>query len=218
MQWRKAEAFPPRSAEVCRPWYNGSRQVGAGATAEIVGTHECSEYTDATCEVGPKCVICGAVNGEALGHTEANAEGKCDRCGTDLSVATADETIAITAASGTCADPSVSISWAGEKFTVTAYKGTNNNNIRTSDSDHFRVYQGNDLKIAGTGITKVVITAVNESYATVLAGSLTSAGATAVADGSNVVVTVTEGTLDEIAFTTTAQARINNIVVTCVAG
>ena len=51
--------------------FNGKKQIAEGATAVKVGTHECSEYTDATCTDAPKCKICGKAQegGEALGHT-----------------------------------------------------------------------------------------------------------------------------------------------------
>ncbi|MBQ8434209.1 MAG: hypothetical protein IJX23_05345 [Clostridia bacterium] len=40
-------------------------------------------FEDATC-TEPKTCSCGATEGEALGHTEPNIYGKCERCGTQL--------------------------------------------------------------------------------------------------------------------------------------
>ena len=200
--------------------YNGARQVAAGATFEMVSAHVCTSFTEATCTAPAKCVVCGVATGTVAEHADVEpADGKCDSCGANLSVATADESMAIKANAGTLASDSLSISWAGESFTVTAFKGTNNNAIRTSDSDHFRVYQGNDLKITGTGMTKIVITAHGEEkYIAPIVGSLTTAGVTAVRDGSTITITVDEGTVDEIAFTASAQFRINNITITYVEG
>ena len=58
--------------------YNG-RQIGAGATAVIVTAHTCSTYSDATCTAAKACTVCGATEGEALGHNYVG--GTCDRCG-----------------------------------------------------------------------------------------------------------------------------------------
>ncbi|MBQ3041992.1 MAG: hypothetical protein IJD47_02225, partial [Clostridia bacterium] len=38
-------------------------------------------WTDATCTEPKTCTLCWTTQGEALGHTEPNAEGLCDRCG-----------------------------------------------------------------------------------------------------------------------------------------
>ena len=64
--------------------YNGTKQIQKGSTFTVVEAHVCSTYTDATCLEAAQCTVCGKANGEALGHTEANAEGKCDRCGAVL--------------------------------------------------------------------------------------------------------------------------------------
>lgn len=47
--------------------------------------HVCTEFTEATCTEAAQCVVCGKANGEALGHTdEADSNGKCDRCDTEM--------------------------------------------------------------------------------------------------------------------------------------
>ncbi|MBQ9114640.1 MAG: hypothetical protein IJY07_01760, partial [Clostridia bacterium] len=197
--------------------YNSNNNIAQGATVTKVGTHTCETYTDATCTEAPKCTICGAdkVDGEALGHTDTDpADGFCDVCGADTSII--EETIAIAANAGTLAGDSLSISWASTNFNVVGEKGGSSSNIRTSDSDHFRIYQNSNLRISANatqGIVKVVITCTSEAYATACANSLTTTGATAAANGTTVTITVTEGTLAEIAFTATAQFRVNEIVV-----
>ena len=65
--------------------HNGSRQV-AGGTFEKVGTHTCSNYTEATCGAAAACVVCGATTGEPTGlHTYADATctapKTCTECG-----------------------------------------------------------------------------------------------------------------------------------------
>lgn len=59
--------------------YNGSKQVAAGATAEIIGTHECTDLTEATCNDPAACKFCGEIKGEALGH-DYDVDGNCTRC------------------------------------------------------------------------------------------------------------------------------------------
>lgn len=79
--------------------YNGSKQIAEGSTAEIVGTHTCSKWTEATCKDLAACVVCGATTGELLPHTEeavdevpatciatgTTAGVKCSACGTVVS-------------------------------------------------------------------------------------------------------------------------------------
>ena len=94
--------------------YNSALQMKNAWIIEYT-VHTCDYSVAATCTSAAKCSLCGAVdpNGQpiahtysvaatctapakcecgaedpdnpALGHTEANAEGKCDRCGTDVS-------------------------------------------------------------------------------------------------------------------------------------
>ena len=125
--------------------------------------------------------------------------------------------LAVTAATGTLAADSLSISWTNDVVTFTAEKGTQNNAIRTSDTDHFRVYQGNvaTFSVANGTIKQIVITCTSGSYATVCTNSLTEAGYTAVADGN--VVTVTVEGASSITFSASAQWRFNNVEVTYVA-
>ena len=57
--------------------YGGARQVAQGATFEVVGTHECSKWTNATCSSAAKCIVCNAENGDTLPHTPG-AEATCE--------------------------------------------------------------------------------------------------------------------------------------------
>ncbi len=60
----------------------GTNSVGNRLTAHVPHEHD---YKAADCVNPASCKLCGATTGEALGHTEANAEGKCDRCDATLS-------------------------------------------------------------------------------------------------------------------------------------
>ena len=59
--------------------YNEARQIGAGATAEVVGTHECVEFTKATCKEYAACVFCEIEAGELADHDYV--DGTCTVCG-----------------------------------------------------------------------------------------------------------------------------------------
>ena len=48
--------------------YGGARQIAQGATFELIGTHECSKWTDATCSSPAKCIVCGVTKGDKLPH------------------------------------------------------------------------------------------------------------------------------------------------------
>ena len=85
-----------------------------------------------------------------------------------------------------------SISWEGTNFTVTNEKGSSTTAIRTSDSDHYRVYVGSILKFTAKSnkkITKLVITCTSSGdYATYVKNALgdnaTISGATVTWTGS----------------------------------
>ena len=117
------------------------------------------------------------------------------------------------ATGGTLASDSGSISWTVDDFTVTNVKGSTA--IRTSDSDHYRVYANSTLKFTALEktISKVVVTCTNSSYATALSTSATNAGLTATVSGS--VVTITSASaLTEMSMTASAQIRISKVVAT----
>ena len=61
----------------------GMAQIAQGSTVEFVTKHICS-FGEPTCLESATCIHCGVEGDAALGHTEANEEGKCDRCGTQL--------------------------------------------------------------------------------------------------------------------------------------
>ena len=177
---------------------------------------------EATCKTAGIMVYtcaCGDTKSEtieALGHT--TTEGVCERCnetvgGTDAPVEKT-ETLNIYANKGTMGTKV--IAWTQGDVTVSNAQASSSSAIRTSDSDHFRVYASSELTISATGgsIKKIEITCTSASYANVLKGSLTTTGATATVSGSVVTVTVTAANVESILFTMTAQTRINKVVVT----
>ena len=170
--------------------FSNNNQIAQGSTAVITTAHVCSTYTDATCTDPAECTVCGKANGEALGHTEANNEGKCDRCGADLSAP--QPTLAATISFADKAnrtnltdDEQV---WAQNGITVTNAKASSTSNC-ADYSNPARFYKSSSLTIAYTGITKLVVVCGNSSYATALVNSITADdNYTVTADGSNVII------------------------------
>lgn len=125
------------------------------------------------------------------------------------------ESLEIFGTTGTLASDSLSISWEGTNVKFVTEKASSSTAIRTSDADHFRVYQGTKTTIScldGSAITKVVITTTGSSYATALA-SFTVTGGTATADGT-IVTIVAESDATAIVITAGAQWRLSKVEVT----
>ena len=123
------------------------------------------------------------------------------------------EVLEIIANKGVLASGSGSISWTGINFTCTNIKGSTA--IRTSDSDHYRVYQNSTLKLTATekSFTKVVVTCTSSEYANVLKTSATNGGYTASVSGSVVTITCAPA-VSEISMKASAQFRINKVEAT----
>ena len=130
---------------------------------------------------------------------------------TDVGGESVTEKINIYANKGTLASDSKSISWKGTNFTCTNEKASSTNAIRTSDSDHFRAYQGSVLKfnaLGGKSFSQIVVTCTSKDYATALMNSANAAGYTA--STTETVVTITVNSLSEISISNTKQTRINS--------
>lgn len=121
---------------------------------------------------------------------------------------TVTESLNVYGTNGTKSSDSSSISWTGTNFTVTNIKGSTA--IRTSDSDHYRVYANSTLKFTasnGKTFTKIVITCLS-GYADELQSAL---GSSATISGN--VVTWT-GSATEVSGKPTAQTRISKVEAT----
>ena len=107
------------------------------------------------------------------------------------------------------------ISWTSGGVTFTNNKAGSTNAIRTTDSDHFRVYAKSEVVIstASGTLTKVVITCVS-GYADDMETSLKNAGYKVSVSGN--VVTVTGLNTESITFTASAQTRLSKVEVTYV--
>ena len=198
--------------------YGQTIQMNAGwLTAHTPHTHD---YAPATCTAASKCTICDDITGDPLGHIDENADNTCDRtgCGASMTVTKKDETITVAGSTGTQPSDKKSISWTSDNFTITNEQAGSTTAIRTSDSDHFRVYQSSKLTIASNDnqqITQVVITCTSADYATACANSFNAiSGISATASGTTVTITVDAGSVTSITATATKQFRIKTLVVT----
>ena len=107
------------------------------------------------------------------------------------------------------------ISWSGQNFTCTNEQGSSTTAIRTSDSDHHRLYANSTLKFTANGnmtFTQIVVTCTSSSYAGVLQTSATNAGYSATTSGNNVTITVNG--VAAISIKMSAQSRINAVSAT----
>jgi hypothetical protein len=167
----------------------------------------------ATCLLPSQCSVCGNV-GKTVDCKDDDKNGTCDWCGETLKAATT-ETLNIYANKGTLNSAKSEITWtaASGNFTFTNTKGSTA--IRTSDSDHYRVYAGGKAIISGLNgakITKIVINCTGAGYMPSFA-SVT--GATITISGTVVTIVLDDG-VDSITLNHTggSQWRVKNIQVT----
>ena len=103
------------------------------------------------------------------------------------------------------------ITWTSANFVFSNAQGSSTSAIRTSDTDHYRIYANSSITFSaknGKKFKKIVITCTGSSYATPLKNTL---GANATVSGSTVTWT---GSAETITAKVTAQSRINKIVAT----
>ena len=179
-----------------------------GATCTETGLTEgkkcsvCGEFTVKQTEIPAEhhfdngsCIVCGEPDPNQGGSTEPVTESK-----------------KIYANQGSLSNKV--ITWTGDNFTFSNAQASSTSAIRTSDSDHFRVYAKSKVTIAVTSgtITEVVITCTSSSYASAMQTSAETAGYTVSVSGSTVTIKVDNK--QSITFDITAQTRINNVAVT----
>lgn len=194
--------------------YNKVKQIAQGATAEIVVAHVCVDFNPATCTKPETCMVCGAAKEGSgpLGHTDADNNGVCDVCG-ESTATLSSEFIAVAGSTGTLVGKS--ISWTGTNFVVTNNQAGSGTAIRTTDTNHFRVYQNSELVVSTSGdkkISKVVITCQSSDFANALVNSVSADVATATADGVVVTIVVKDSVpVDSLTITASAQFRITTV-------
>ena len=121
------------------------------------------------------------------------------------------ETIALAGSTGTVSGES--ISWTSGSLSFTANKNTSSTAIRTSDTDHFRLYVGFSatLTCSAGNITKIVMTATGSSYAIAPTGSDGSVGTVS---GTTITIVPTASSNTYTIPSITKQTRIKSITVT----
>lgn len=146
-----------------------------------------------------------------------NGDNKCDICSANMSDAPVVEehkvTMDIFANKGTLANKV--ITWTSGDVTVSNAQASSTTAIRTSDSDHYRIYQDSKFIISADGgaIKQIVITCTTSSYANVLVTSANKvSGLSATASGSTVTITVSSA--ESVTISLSAQVRVKNIAVT----
>ena len=196
--------------------YNNVPQVAKGSTVTITTPHTCS-YLDATCTTPATCSACGAYKDNVTAeHKYVDGLCSCGEKDPDYEgevVLPQEEKLTVKATAGSLASDKLSISWSAQNYTLLVEKHNSTTAIRTSDSDHFRVYQDTKTTISGSNITKVVITVTESKYASVLASSLTTTGVTASYSGTTVTFTVDSGTIDSLVITAKGQWRLSSMTV-----
>ena len=125
-----------------------------------------------------------------------------------------DETIVVKGTTGVL-DGTASISWSGTNYEVVNYKDNSTTAIRTSDSDHFRIYVGNEFYVRGKDgalMSQVVINSVS-SYLINNTANVVDAGWTVSANGTTITYTAAEPSA-ELHISIGKQSRIKQVVIT----
>ena len=166
------------------------------------------------------CDICGAI--EITDHIDENGDNLCDICAVSIgggSTApdpeiTVEKTVSmdIFANKGTLSNKV--ITWTSGDVKVSNAQGSATSAIRTTDSDHYRVYKSSNVVISveNATITKVVLTC-ETGYVTGISTGATNAGYAVVVNGT-IVTIIASGNVDSIDFIASEQARINKVEVT----
>ena len=166
------------------------------------------------------CDICGAT--EITDRIDENSDNLCDICGISIgggSTApdpeiTVEKTVSmdIFANKGTLSNKV--ISWTSGDVTVSNAQGSATSAIRTTDSDHYRVYKSSNVVISveNATISKVILTC-ESGYVNGILNGATNAGYDVVVNDT-IVTIIASGDVDSIDFIASEQARINKVEVT----
>ena len=198
--------------------YNTVAQIAQGSSTVTVTTiHTCS-FSEATCTDGSACTSCGkAGSTAALGHTAANAEGKCDRCGIDLNASYVEKELSFSSTANRTVFTTSQQVWAANGVTLTNDKGSSTSNV-ADYSNPARFYKSSKLTLECANMTKIEFVCNSSSYATALQSSIaTSSNYTVSVSGSTVTITFTEATNTFVIDTLSGgQVRMNSLTVTAI--
>ena len=176
--------------------------------------------TPATCQNAALCDICGVETQAQLKCKDTNDDGNCDNgCGLPVEnepvnpETPVETTVSMDIFANKGSLTNKVITWTSGDVTVSNAQGSSTTAIRTSDSDHHRVYKSSTLKISVSNatLTKVVITCTS-GYVNGVSNGAKNAGYSVETNGT--VVTITGSGETEISFTASEQARITKVEVT----
>ena len=203
--WVDADCTTPKTCSLCGETEGEALGHSYGEATETVAP----DCTNAG-EQQSTCSVCGDVKTEtvnALGHNYV--DGICSVCGEAQPLEVTIETFANTGV----LDGTASISWTNGDFSVVNQKSSSSTAIRTSDTDHFRLYVGNTFTVSGGAMTKVVINCVS-GYPINDSTNKVNDGWTVTANGTAITYTATNGSADELTITIGKQSRIQSVVIT----
>lgn len=201
--------------------YSSVIQIAQGGTTVIDVAHVCSDFTGADCLNAAKCLVCGAVNGQPLGHTTEN--GTCERCGTVIDPNVTETTVSIS-----IVDYAAANNWADSKQYANIEKdevkvaasgtpvgtwGLNTGKYYTN-GNNWRIYQNENPSVTISVAEGKTIVSVKITYAVKNTGTLTLDGAT-IASGTVVEVNANTVTFSvgNTGTATNGQAQITAIEV-----
>jgi hypothetical protein len=184
------------------------------AVLTILESHD-HVFGEATCLDNGVC-FCGKVGIPALGHTDEDASGLCDRCDWNMNLKV--ETVVTRTDNGSAVlnDAKTTSTWNGTEFSVTVDKSTGTM-LYTTSKDHMRFYKQNDLVIAslnGKAMNTVTITFTAASHMTNFEKLLT--GFTYTMDADKFTITIEHNSAEDLLIknsgTSTIQFKAFDIV------
>ena len=184
------------------------------AVLTILESHD-HVFGEATCLDNGVC-FCGKVGIPALGHTDEDASGLCDRCDWNMNLKV--ETVVTRTDDGSAVvnDAKTTSTWNGTEFSVTVDKSTGTM-LYTTSKDHMRFYKQNELVIAslnGKAMNTVTITFTAASHMTNFEKLLT--GFTFTKDEGKFTITIEHNSAEDLLIknsgTSTIQFKAFDIV------
>jgi hypothetical protein len=167
-------------------------------------------FSDATCTAPATCT-CLAVNGEALGHIDENADNLCDRCPWKMNL-TIEHIVIRTDAEGNGVIDANKTNWvwAGENFDATIAKGQSTYTLYTTAKAYMQLKKANTFTVtnkSGKVIDSITIYASNAAQLTNLKNAIGTAY-TYTADEAAFSVTIALGNTGDFTFTNAGSSTV----------
>ena len=199
--------------------YNEVNQIAKDGSVVTVNVAHTCDYLAANCLDAELCKYCQAVKAGStpLGHTAANAEGKCDRCKIDLSANYVTKTLSFAdKANRTSFDTSKQV-WEQNGVKLTNNKGGSTSNVADYASPA-RFYKSSQIVIECKGMAKIEFVCNNSSYANALQTSIVAGDGVTVSIVGSVVTISFEDAVDSFTIDSlsSGQVRVNELEVTAI--